>query len=90
MLYEFRSLNTPEQTLLSQLQRQYEAPWIPVLQALYDQQVLACPVKIARLLIFGALNWAVQWYSVDQQASLDELTDAAILLFIHPSHILSP
>lgn len=88
MLYEFRSLNAPEQALLSQLQRQYEAPWIPVLQALYDQKVLLCPVKIARLLIFGALNWAVQWYSVDQQASLDELTDAAILLFIHPSHRL--
>lgn len=86
MLYEFRSLAANEQATISQLQRQYEAPWIPVLQALYEQKLLTCPVKIARLLIFGALNWSVQWYKVSHESSLDELTDAAILLFIHSSN----
>lgn len=84
MLYEFRSLDTHQQAVISQLQRHYEAPWIPVLNELYRHQLLSCPVKMARLLIFGALNWSVQWYSAQQAASLDELTDAAILLFLHP------
>ena len=39
-------------------------------------------VKLARLLIFGALNWSVQWYDRRKPASLDELTEAAIALFI--------
>ena len=40
-------------------------------------------VKLARLLIFGALNWSAQWYDRRKGASLDDLTDAALRLFIH-------
>ena len=40
-------------------------------------------VKLARLLIFGALNWAVQWYDPRKSASLNDLTAAALTLFIH-------
>ena len=36
-------------------------------------------MKLARLLIFGALNWSVQWFDRRKGASLDELTDAALL-----------
>jgi TetR/AcrR family transcriptional regulator, cholesterol catabolism regulator len=43
---------------------------------------LKCPVKLARLLIFGALNWSVQWFSAQKGANLDELTDGAMALFI--------
>jgi len=38
-------------------------------------------VKLARLLMFGALNWSVQWFDRRKGASLDELTDAALALF---------
>ncbi|NML84109.1 MAG: TetR/AcrR family transcriptional regulator, partial [Polaromonas sp.] len=33
-------------------------------------------------LIFGALNWAVQWFSPQGGKSLDALTAQALLLFI--------
>jgi hypothetical protein len=40
-------------------------------------------------MIFGALNWAVQWYQPPNQttknsprASLDDLTNAALALFL--------
>ncbi|MCC9041083.1 hypothetical protein LMH44_11035, partial [Neisseria gonorrhoeae] len=52
------------------------------LQALSDQGRLQAPVKLARLLIFGALNWSAQWFDAKKGASLDELADAAMALFI--------
>lgn len=85
MLYESRSITARQRASLAKLQRDYEAVWQPVLQALSDQGRLQCPVKLARLLIFGALNWSSQWFDAKKGASLDELADAAIALFIGDS-----
>ena len=43
---------------LASLTSEYEAVWMPVLQALSAQRRLRCDVKLARLLIFGALMGA--------------------------------
>jgi uncharacterized protein YbjT (DUF2867 family) len=59
--------------VLATLQGEYEAPWVPVLQALQAAGQLRADVKLARLLIFGALNWSVQWYDRSKGATLDEL-----------------
>jgi AcrR family transcriptional regulator len=82
MLYEWRSLTPRQRTTLAQLQRDYEAVWLPVLEALFAAGQLKCPVKLARLLIFGALNWSVQWFDIRKEAGLDALTEAAMALFI--------
>ncbi|MEO5669410.1 MAG: TetR/AcrR family transcriptional regulator [Ramlibacter sp.] len=82
MLYEARSITTRQRTVLAQLQGEYEAPWVPVLDALHASGELKAEVKLARLLIFGALNWSAQWYDRRKGATLDELTDAALALFI--------
>ncbi len=82
MLYEWRSLTPRQRTTMAQLQRDYEAVWLPVLEALFASGQLKCPVKLARLLIFGALNWSVQWFDAKKEASLDDLTEAAMALFI--------
>jgi TetR/AcrR family transcriptional regulator, cholesterol catabolism regulator len=82
MLYEWRSLTPLQQSTMATLQREYEAVWLPVLEALFDSGQLTCPVKLARLLIFGALNWSVQWFDAKKEASLDDLTEAAMALFI--------
>ena len=82
MLFELRSITARQRTLLAQLQSQYEAPWLPVLQALQAGGQLGADVKLARLLIFGALNWSAQWYDRRKGASLDELTGAAMALFV--------
>jgi len=60
--------------------------FIPVM--LYESRAitagqLRADVKLARLLIFGALNWSVQWYDRRKGATLDQLTQAAMALFIH-------
>ena len=83
MLYESRSITSRQRALLAKLQNDYEAVWEPVLEALARTGQLKGPVKLARLLIFGALNWSVQWFDVKKPATLDDLTDAAMALFIH-------
>ncbi len=93
MLYEARSLTQAHRLIVHQLSDEYEAAWIPVLDKLSQQGQLAAPVKAARLLIFGALNWTVQWFAMPPSASkskdtqrlgLDELADAALQLFLKP------
>ncbi len=98
MLYEWRSLSLEQRQTITQIKDGYEAAWTPVLQALHTSGQLQAPVQLARLMIFGALNWAVQWYQPPaaravkpasqkplkspRRASLDELTDAALALFL--------
>ena len=91
MLYEWRSLSAQQRQTITQIKDDYEAVWTPVLQALHDNGQLQAPVGLARLMIFGALNWAVQWYQPPSQnttqpqatrASLDDLTEAALALFL--------
>jgi AcrR family transcriptional regulator len=82
MLYESRSITSRQRSVLARLQGDYEAVWEPVLEALHRQGRLRCPVKLARLLMFGALNWSVQWFDAKKGASLDELADAAMALFV--------
>lgn len=91
MLYEWRSLNAEQRQAITRIKDDYEAAWTPVLQALHNSGQLQAPVHLARLMIFGALNWSVQWYQPPKrqasakrppQASLDDLTEAALSLFL--------
>ena len=83
MLYESRSLTGPQRQAIAALQADYEAPWLPALARLHAQGRLRGDIKLARLLIFGALNWSAQWYRPSRTgATLDELTQAAMDLFI--------
>lgn len=81
MLYEWRSL-TPEQRRDVGAQKDaYEAAWMPALRALHRAGRLKARPEVARLFIFGALNWSVQWFREPGPLSLDELTSQALLLF---------
>lgn len=83
MLYESRSLTAAQRRGIAALQREYESAWMPPLETLARQGRLRADVHLARLFIFGALNWSVQWYDARKRASLDELADAAMALFVH-------
>jgi len=85
MLYEWRSLQPRQRKALALLTAQYEALWIPVLTVLQVQGHLRAPVGLARLLILGALNWSVQWFDPKKSASIADLTDAAIAMFVKES-----
>ena len=82
MLYEWRSLSEAQRSEVNRLKADYEAAWVPVLQALHASGELKGEPGLARLMLFGALNWSVQWFDPGRQASLDDLTQTALLLFL--------
>ena len=82
MLYEWRSL-TPEQRQRIGTQKDaYEAVWMPVLSSLRRTGTLTAQPAVARLFIFGALNWTAQWFKPEGALSLDALTEQAMRLFV--------
>jgi TetR/AcrR family transcriptional regulator, cholesterol catabolism regulator len=90
MLYEWRSIDAAQRGEVNRLKDEYEGAWSPVLQALHQERRLAADPALARLMIFGALNWSAQWYAPPSgrsakargRASLDELTTSALQLFL--------
>lgn len=82
MLYEWRSLTPAQRASIARTKAVYEAQWMPVLEALHGAGRLRTEPAVARLLILGALNWAVQWYQPGGRLSLDELAGQALSLFI--------
>ena len=81
MLYEWRSLTAAQKKGVSKVKDGYEAVWMPVLTALARQGALQAEPAVARLFIFGALNWAVQWFDRRGVRTLDQLTEDALALF---------
>jgi AcrR family transcriptional regulator len=90
MLYEWRALDQPQMVEVNALKGVYEAAWVPVLTALHASGALSGEPRLVRLMIFGALNWTVQWYrpvpldggAPAAPASLDDLTASALMLFL--------
>ena len=82
MLYEWRSLSAAQRKQIALIKDQYEAVWVPVLEGLHRSGQLRCEPKLARLLIFGALNWSAQWFDARRGASLADLAAAATDLFV--------
>jgi TetR/AcrR family transcriptional regulator, cholesterol catabolism regulator len=92
MLYEWRTLDAAQLREINALKDSYEAAWVPVLDALHATGQLAGDPVLARLMMFGAMNWSVQWYQppaaaarADQRkrhATLDDLTTTALQLFL--------
>ncbi|MBV7540222.1 TetR/AcrR family transcriptional regulator [Acidovorax sp. sic0104] len=87
MLYEWRSLTPSQRKSIARVKDTYEAAWMPTLQALATQKALQADPAVARLFIFGALNWAVQWFAPKKGKSLNALTDDALALFIHTKNV---
>lgn len=73
MLFEWRSLTPHERRGIGRLQDEYEAVWMRVLESLHRAGQLVCEVKLARLMLFGALNWTSRWFetSKTEQGGLD-------------------
>ena len=82
MLYEWRSLTPVQREAIATLQRHYESAWTAALDALCAAGRIRAEARVARLMFLGALNWSVQWYKPRPGATLDELTEQAMLLFL--------
>lgn len=82
MLYEWHKLSPAQRNAVAHQKDVYEGAWMPALKALQETGELRADPRMARLLIFGALNWTVQWFKHKGALSLDELAMQAAQLFI--------
>ncbi|AOW14957.1 TetR family transcriptional regulator [Hydrogenophaga crassostreae] len=93
MLYEWRALDIAQMGEIKAVKDVYEAAWVPVFKGLHAEGRLSGEPRLARLMIFGALNWTVQWYQPPGagtedarekavRVGLDELTASALSLFL--------
>jgi TetR/AcrR family transcriptional regulator, cholesterol catabolism regulator len=62
MLYEWRALDASQKADITALKDRYESAWVPVLQHLHADGHLTGDPRLVRLMVFGAMNWSVQWY----------------------------
>jgi AcrR family transcriptional regulator len=82
LLYEWRSLDEPARARIVALKDRYEAVWDRAIAALHHSGDWAMPSQFDRLLIFGALNWTVQWYKPGNGADVKELAQQAMLFIL--------
>lgn len=85
LLYEWRSLDMGSRKKILLLKDRYEALWDSVLKRLYSSGEWAMPTPIDRLMMFGSMNWVVQWYKVRGGLSLDALTDHTVAFLLRTS-----
>ena len=78
LLYEWRALDEPSRQRLVALKDRYEAVWDRAIAALHHSGDWPMPSQFDRLLIFGALNWTVQWYKPGSGADVPELARQAM------------
>jgi len=82
LLYEWRALSEESRAEVIAVKDRYEAVWQPVLRDLKKAGRLGDDGKVARLLLFGALNWTVQWYRSGGGLTLDQIAEQAIDFFL--------
>ena len=82
LLYDWRALDTAGRERVVALQKRYEQVWDDVIRRLQRSGDWASPTRIDRLLMFGALNWIVQWYRPRGPLSVAQLVDDAEKFFL--------
>ena len=78
LLYEWRSLDQASRDRIVALKDRYEAIWDEAIAALHHSGAWSMPSQFDRLLLFGALNWTVQWYKPGQGADVPQLAQQAM------------
>ncbi len=85
LLYESRSLDATARAEIAAITDRYQKPWQATLDELAAAGKLKSSAPPVRLLLFGMLNWSVQWYRADGSLSLDQLSDCALAMLLAPS-----
>jgi AcrR family transcriptional regulator len=82
LLYDWRSLDRRGRERVIALQKRYEKVWDDVMRRLRRSGDWAMPTRVDRLLMFGALNWIVQWYRPGGPLDVAQLVDDAETFFL--------
>lgn len=84
LLHEWRSLSDESRAEIVATKDRYEAIWQKTLQDLKQAGLIRDDSSLARLLIFGSINWTAQWYRADGKLSIDQLAQRTAEFFLVP------
>lgn len=73
LLHEWRALSPESRAEIVATKDRYERIWQKTLQDLKRAGLIRDDSSLARLLIFGSINWTAQWYRADGRLSIDKL-----------------
>jgi hypothetical protein len=82
LLYDWRSLTAANRRRIVALKDRYDALWQQVIDELHRKGSMPGDAQLARLLVFGAVNWAGTWYRPGGRLSLDEVAEGATRLLL--------
>lgn len=84
LLYEWRALSDESRAEVIAVKDRYEAVWQSTLKELKKAGLVNDDSKVARLLLFGALNWTVQWFRPGGGLTLDQVAEHMINFVLCP------
>ena len=88
LLYDWRSLPAADKRRIVGLKDRYDGIWQRTLDELHAEAAFDIDPKLARLMIFGAINFSATWYRPRSRAAgsvgLDELAAQTTALLLRP------
>ena len=90
LLYEWKSLDAGARGNIIALKDRYEVIWDSVIARLQASGEWPSPTPIDRLLMFGALNWIIQWYKTKAGLSFDVLVEHAVTFSLRTANATIP
>lgn len=82
LVYEWRSLNVENQSMILKLRDEYESLWINTITEAKEKGLVSGDVFVLRRFLTGALSWTKTWYKPKGGMSLDDLAEQALGLAI--------
>jgi AcrR family transcriptional regulator len=82
LLHEWRSLSDESRAEIVATKDRYEGIWQKALKDLKKAGFIRDDSSLARLLIFGSINWTAQWYRPDGKLSIDQLAKRTAEFFL--------
>ena len=82
LLHEWRSLSDESRAEIVATKDRYEGIWQKALRDLKHAGLIRDDSSLARLLIFGSINWTAQWYRPEGKLSIDQLAKKTAEFFL--------
>jgi AcrR family transcriptional regulator len=82
LLYDWRALSPELQEQIIGLKDRYDQIWQEMLAQLKQAKLIKNDSRVARLLLFGAINYTMQWYKPGKGLTIDELANQTVSFFL--------
>ena len=82
LLYEWDSLEPDARERIVRLRDEYEKIWQQILDEAAQAGLIPDDTTLLRKMLFGSLNWTVQWFRPSGNLSIEQLADRMLRLIM--------